>query len=49
MVGSRNFNNGRCERVLNLLEPVYLRLSEIVEKKRITIVNLGVGRGCFGT
>ena len=32
LVGSRNFNNSTCERVMNLLEPVYLRLSEIVEK-----------------
>ena len=47
------FHNSTCERILDLLEAVYLRLWEIVVE-RITIIKFGVndesgnGRGCFG-
>jgi len=45
----RSFNHSTCKTVLNLLEPVYLRLRKIVVE-RVTVVKFGVdNRGSNGT
>ena len=53
MTGFRSFDNGMCERVLDLLEAGYLRLKKVVVES-ITVIEFGVndcggsGGGCFG-
>ena len=53
MTGFGSFDNSKCERVLDLLEPGDLRLGQVVIK-RVVVVELGVNNGsgsggsCFG-
>jgi len=53
VTGFGSFANSTCKRVLDLLEPGYLRLGQVVIK-RVTVVKLGVNNGsgnggsCFG-
>jgi len=41
VTGSRSFDNSTCKRVLDLLEPVNLKLGQVVIK-RVAVVKLGV-------
>ena len=53
VTGFGSFDSSKCKRVLDLLEPVDLRLGQVVIK-RVAVVKLGVNNGsgdggrCFG-
>ena len=53
VTGFGSFDNSKCKRVLDLLQPGDLRLGQVVIK-RVAVVELGVnngsgyGGGCFG-
>ena len=53
VTGFGSFDNSMCKRVLDLLEPGYLTLGQVVIK-RVAVVKLGVnnesgdGGSCFG-